>query len=131
MSTLWTPEGEHRIPNAKSGQKPASESLNDTSSLPDLENMTEEQIAEMVDKVRGEVLNTPAIQIILNHLSGLAELAAIHLSVDQPDLESAKLAIDCLEAIVEKIKDKVDDEISNAVTTMLSQLQVAWVNASK
>ncbi len=131
MSTLWTPEGEHHVPrnNSNNDQVVNSESY-DPESMPNIDDMSPEEIEQMVEKVRTEVLSTPAIQIILNHVSGLGELAAIHLSVDKPDLESSKLAIDCLDAICQTIKDKVDSQISDAVSTMLNQLQMAWVNAS-
>jgi hypothetical protein len=132
MSTLWTPEGEHRIPreNSANNKEPSIEPEQMTESVPNIDDMSEEELEEMVNKVRSEVLSTPAIQIILNHISGLGELAAIHLSVDKPDLNSARLAIDCLEAISTTIKDRVDAQISDAVDTMLNQLRMAWINAS-
>ena len=38
----------------------------------------------------------PAEVVVVNHVMGLYELAAIHLSSDTPDLVSAALAIDAM-----------------------------------
>ena len=43
----------------------------------------------------------PAEVVVTNHVMGLYELAAIHLSSDEPDLAQAALAIDALGCLVD------------------------------
>ena len=41
-----------------------------------------------IDEARRRVAEVPAEVVVTNHVMGLYELAAIHLSADQPDLAS-------------------------------------------
>ena len=46
-----------------------------------------------IDEARRRVAEVPAEVVVTNHVMGLYELAAIHLSSQPPDLRSAALAI--------------------------------------
>ena len=52
----------------------------------------------------------PAEVVVTNHVMGLYELAAIHLSADQPDLASAALAIDAVACLVDGLGDRLGPE---------------------
>ena len=77
-------------------------------------------------EARARVLDTPAEVVVTNHVMGLYELGAIHLSADPPDLVSAALAIDSVAALVEGLGDRLGDD---AVTmrTALTNIQMAFV----
>ena len=49
---------------------------------------------EAMAEARERLSSVPAEVVITNHVMGLYELAAIHLSAEQPDLAQAALAID-------------------------------------
>jgi hypothetical protein len=70
---------------------------------PDLDQETIDPIdvAESAMNASRERLGTvPAEVVITNHLMGLYELAAIHLSANPPDLVQSALAIDALACLV-------------------------------
>ena len=52
----------------------------------------------------------PAEVVVTNHVMGLYELAAIHLSADEPDLASAALAIDAVACLVDGLGDRLGPE---------------------
>ena len=55
------------------------------------------------------IAEVPAEVVVTNHVMGLYELAAIHLSAEQPDLAAASLAIDAMAAVVEGLGDRLGD----------------------
>ena len=55
----------------------------------------------------------PAEVVVTNHVMGLYELAAIHLSSPTPDLRSAALAIDAVACLVDGLGDRIGE---NAAT---------------
>ena len=52
-----------------------------------------------VTRLRDELARTPAEVVVANHAFGLFELAALHLSLQPPQLPQARLAIDALAAL--------------------------------
>jgi len=64
--------------------------------------------------------------VVVNHLMGLYELAAIHLSSVPPKLDDASLAIDALAALVEKLGDRLGDE-ATTMRDALSNIQMVYV----
>ena len=105
MSSLWTPGGEHPV-DPKTGEHQPSEEPQ-SASVPDLESLSPEEqsqaeaLAREMAAVREQLASTPAALVVANHLMGLYELAAIHLSADPPDLEQSVLAIDAVACLVE------------------------------
>lgn len=155
MSTLWTPSGEHHVPKkpAQPQQAPAESSAGgapaanqpasalaaddiaaqaaamgvDLDSLsPEERQQVEAAIAEMVAS-RARLASTPAADVIANHAMGLYELAAIHLSAEQPNFNDAALAIDALRALSTQLGDRLG-EATPVIGEALSQLQMAFVN---
>jgi hypothetical protein len=64
--------------------------------------------------------------VVANHAFGLFELAALHLSLDPPQLDQARLAIDALSALVEGLGDRLGEH-GKELTAGLSQLRMAYV----
>ena len=54
-----------------------------------------------MDELRDQLARTPAEVVVANHAFGLFELAALHLSLQPPQLDQARLAIDALAALVD------------------------------
>ena len=52
-------------------------------------------------ELREQLARTPAEVVVANHAFGLFELAALHLSLQPPQLDQARLAIDALAALVD------------------------------
>ena len=53
-----------------------------------------------LDDARQRIAEAPAQVVVVNHVMGLYELAAIHLSSTPPKLSEASLAIDAMAALV-------------------------------
>ena len=64
--------------------------------------------------------------VVVNHLMGLYELAAIHLSSVPPKLEDASLAIDALAALVDKLGDRLGEDIAT-MRDALANIQMVYV----
>jgi hypothetical protein len=84
---------------------------------------------EEVARIRAELAQVPAAQIVLNHAMGLYELAAIHLSTQPPQLEQAKLAIDALAGLMASCAGRLEDPEAT-LRDALAQLQLAFVQFS-
>ena len=79
-----------------------------------------------IDEVRRRVAEVPAEVVVTNHVMGLYELAAIHLSADQPDLASAALAIDAVACLVDGLGDRLGAEAST-LRDALANIRLAFV----
>lgn len=75
---------------------------------------------------RARLLDVPAEVVVTNHVMGLYELAAIHLSADPPDLVSASLAIDAMAALVEGLGTRLGDD-SATMREALTNIRMAFV----
>jgi hypothetical protein len=67
--------------------------------------------------------------VVANHAFGLFELAALHLSLDPPQLDQARVAIDALAALVEGMGDRLGSN-AQELSTGLGQLRMAYVQIS-
>ena len=92
------------------------------SSGPDVTDDVERALAE----ARARLLDVPAEVVVTNHVMGLYELAAIHLSADPPDLISAALAIDAVACLVDGLGDRLGDEIQT-MRDALGNIRIAFV----
>jgi len=81
---------------------------------------------DLLDDSRRRLREVPAETVITNHVMGLYELAAIHLSDAQPDLHSAKLAIDAVGCLVEGLGSRLGPE-TETMAEALSTLRMAFV----
>lgn len=83
---------------------------------------TLESVAETKRRI-GEV---PVETIVVNHVVGLYELAAIHLAAEPPRLPEAALAIDAVACLVEGLGDRLGDEVETLVAA-LQNIRLAFV----
>ena len=79
-----------------------------------------------IDEARRRVAEAPAEVVVTNHVMGLYELAAIHLSAEQPDLVSAALAIDAVACLVEGLGDRLGEE-ATTMRDALANIRMAFV----
>jgi hypothetical protein len=80
-------------------------------------------------EARSRLAEVPAEVVVTNHVMGLYELAAIHLSADPVDLVSARLAIDAVGHLVDGLGDRLGEEIET-LRTALTTIRMAYVQIS-
>ena len=95
MSSLWTPGGEYPVDD---GDSEPDDELDELDKL-DTDRLAE-AAAEMAE-VRRQLAQVPAVQVVANHIMGLYELGAIHLSQSPPQFSEATLTIDAMAAVIE------------------------------
>ena len=150
MSSLWTPEGEHQIKPA--GQDPttpdpaaatrrgggaaaspgAGEERSQRIGPDEFDELGPEEQAELanrLDELRHQLLSAPAEVVVANHVYGLFELAAIHLSQRPPGLAQARLAVDAMAALVEGLRGRLG-EAEPSLQDALAQIRLAFVQMS-
>lgn len=118
--SLWTPDGERPVGPAG----PA-----DPAPPPDLSTDQQAQLDTMqaeMEQVRQQLLGAPAAVVIANHAMGIYELAAIHLTADQPKLSEAVLAIDALDHLVAGLQGRLGDAEAT-LQEALVQLRAAYL----
>jgi hypothetical protein len=106
VSSLWTPDGEHE---------------------PEIDEQAARAMAEEVADIRRQLADVPASQVVANHVMGLFELGAIHLSHESPNLSEAALAIDAMGAIVEGLGPERLGENGPTLVDALAQIRMAFV----
>jgi len=116
--SLWTPGGEHELPDRDEVPDPAD--------LSDEERERLEDMAAQMAEVRAQLLQVPASTVVANHAMGLYELAAIHLSNQPPDLDEARVAIDAMGGIVETLEGRLGEN-ERVLRDALAQLRLAFV----
>jgi hypothetical protein len=124
MSGLWTPDGERPAPSRP--DSPFVEPEEPSSSTP-REPIEEEAalLAEIADAER-QLLGARVEDVVANHCYGLFQLAALHLSQQQPHLVEARLAIDALSGIVDNLGDRLGESTST-LRDGLAQIRLAFV----
>lgn len=85
----------------------------------------EEAQAAMED-ARARLSDVPAEVVVTNHVMGLYELAAIHLSATPPDLEQSVLAIDAVACLVDGLGDRLGSE-APTMRDALNNIRMAFV----
>ena len=126
--SLWTPGGEHEVPNDddRPGGAPGAAGAPGQPPLsPELEAEAAQIAAEMAE-VRAQLAQVPAAQVVANHAMGCWELAAIHLSAQPPNLEEAQVAIDAFGALTEVLTGRLGDDEAT-LQDALAQLRLAFV----
>ena len=120
MSSLWTPGGEHPVDDGGSEPEGVLEELDEFD-----DDRLAEAAAEMAE-VRRQLAQVPAVQVVANHIMGLYELAAIHLSQSPPQFSEATLAIDAMAAVVDGLKGRLV-ELEPTLKDALGQIRLAFV----
>lgn len=147
MSTLWTPSGEHPVPRAPSGEGNRSPGSRDREpqggegagakavkgrSTGDEAGPSPEELEEAkadMEAMREQLLRAPVELVISNHVMGLWELAALHLSNKPPQLPQAQLAIDAMNALVEGLRGRLG-EAENTLVEGLGEIRMAFVQVA-
>ena len=131
--SLWTPDGEHEVnKGSDSDPNPQVNDDNELTDLPGFDDLTPEQqeqaraMAAELAAARERLSQTPAAEVIANHVMGIYELAAIHLSNDVPNLSEAKVAIDAMSGIVASLVGRLGEN-ETVIKDALQQIQMAYV----
>jgi hypothetical protein len=115
--TLWTPDGEHPIP--PTGSAPADD-------LTEEQQEQARQMAHEMAEARQELLEAEVATIIANHALGIYELAALHITAENPDLVEARLAVDALGVLVEGLAGRLGDGEPTLVDA-LANIKIGFV----
>ncbi len=91
----------------------------------DLADTIEEAQLAMAE-ARARLADVPAEVVVTNHVMGLYELAAIHLSASPPDLVQSALAIDAVACLVDGLGDRLGDE-APTMRDALNNIRLAFV----
>jgi hypothetical protein len=75
---------------------------------------------------RRRLAEVPAEVVVTNHVMGLYELAAIHLSASPPDLHQSVLAIDAVACLVDGLGDRLGDDYPT-MRDALNNIRLAFV----
>jgi hypothetical protein len=145
VSSIWTPGGEHPVPppsqdSAATGPAAAAsrprtqgaDSAFDPSDPLDsdaLDPEVAEQLAEQLAEAHRRILSEPVDVLVSNHVMGLYELAAIHLSAEDPDLEAARLPIDAMGILVDGLGDRLAEHAT--LINALQQIRLAYVHRAR
>ena len=130
MSSLWTPGGEHPVEPGSgtdgTAEAPSSDDVPGLEGLSPEEREQAEALAREMNAVREQLASAPAAVVVANHLMGLYELAAIHLSQQPANLSEASLAIDALGAVIEALPNRLG-EAEPTLRDALHQIRLAYV----
>jgi hypothetical protein len=85
-----------------------------------------EEAQRAMDESRERLASVPAEVVITNHVMGLYELAAIHLSANPPELAQAALAIDALACLVDGLGDRIGPD-APTMRDALNNIRLAFV----
>ena len=85
-----------------------------------------EDAEKALHDARARLAEIPAQTVVVNHVMGLYELAAIHLGAAPPRLGEASLAIDAVGCLVEGLGDRLGPDAST-LTAALANIRLAFV----
>ena len=120
MNTLWTPDGEHSVDPEQEAES------SEFSELSQEEQEQAEALAAEMNAVREQLAAAPAEIVVANHLMGLYELAAIHLSQQPPKMDEASQAIDAMAAVLDSLAGRLG-EAEGTLKDALHQIRLAFV----
>ena len=138
VSSLWTPDGEHKVPRAddastSSSGRPSSSASQPPGTPPSKtappgrgDDAADQPTEEELRRIARELAETPVEDIVVNHCYGLFELAALHLSQQPVNLPAARLAIDAMGHLVEGLGERLGPN-AGALADGLTQLRLAFV----
>ncbi|MDO8391991.1 MAG: hypothetical protein Q7V57_16055 [Actinomycetota bacterium] len=98
----------------------------DTPHDPEFDETALEEADLAMREARDRLAGIPAEIVISNHVMGLYELAAIHLSSQPPALTEAALAIDAVGCLVEGLGSRLGPD-SDTLLNALSNIRIAFV----
>lgn len=126
MSSLWTPGGERPVgrpgdevsPPPPAGPGPAGTSAGDEP--------TEEELREYAAQLRQQIAGTPAAAFVIQSAVQMFEIAGVHLSLQPPQIEEARTAIDAMAALVEGLRGRLGPD-EQQLLDGLAQIRLAFV----
>lgn len=95
----------------------------------DLDAETADTLAEAeraMQEARERLAEVPAEVVVTNHVMGLYELAAIHLSASPPDLHQSVLAIDAVACLVDGLGERLGEDYPT-MRDALNNIRLAFV----
>ena len=98
-------------------------------SYDDLDRETADALADAeraMQEARERLAEVPAEVVVTNHVMGLYELAAIHLSASPPDLHQSVLAIDAVACLVDGLGERLGDDYPT-MRDALNNIRLAFV----
>jgi hypothetical protein len=87
---------------------------------------TIDDAAAAMAEVRTRLAEVPASVVVANHVMGLYELAAIHLSASPPRLVDAAVAIDAVGCLVEGLGERLGPDVGT-LRDALANIRMAFV----
>lgn len=75
---------------------------------------------------QARLAEVPVERVVTNHVVGLYELGAIHLSAEPPDLRGAALAIDAVACLVEGLGERLGED-APTMRDALANIRLAFV----
>ena len=81
---------------------------------------------DALNDARLRLADVPAEYVVANHVMGLYELAAIHLSTDPPSLPQAALAIDAVGCLVDGLGARLGPD-AETLRSALANIRIAFV----
>ena len=85
-----------------------------------------EDAQNALNAARARLAEVPAQTVVINHVMGLYELAAIHLGSNPTRLGEASLAIDALGCLVEGLGERLGPD-APTLNVALSNIRLAFV----
>ncbi len=85
-----------------------------------------EDAQKALSEARARLAEVPAQTVVVNHVMGLYELAAIHLGANPPRLGEASLAIDAVGCLVEGLGERLGPEAAT-LSAALANIRLAFV----
>ena len=83
-----------------------------------------------MDQLREQLARTPSAVVVAQVAYQLFEVAALHLSLQPPQLDEARLAIDAMAALVETLGDRLAEN-AGPLRDGLTQIRLAFVQVQK
>ncbi|MBN2168061.1 MAG: DUF1844 domain-containing protein [Actinobacteria bacterium] len=126
-SKLWTPYGDPRDKYAESG-KPSENGQTQGE-----EEISEEELRKRIEEALEKVT---VADIVLDFIISMASLAYQRMGIPKEvnekfrDMEQARMAIDCIDALLGALKDKISDDTLEPLTGTLDNLKVNFVKES-
>ncbi len=130
--SLWTPGGEHPIDDSRGAGQAGPSPAGDPAGMPSFDDLSPEdqeqarEIAAQMAETQQRLAGVPAADVVANHVMGLYELGAIHLSQETPNFDEAQLAIDAMAAIVDGIPGRMG-EAEPTLRDALAQIRMVFV----
>ncbi len=115
--TLWTPDGDHPVP-------PADDAGG--AELTDEQQEQARQMAHEMSEARQQLLEAEVATVLANHALGIYELAALHITSENPDMVEARLAVDALGVLVEGLEGRLGDGEPTLIDA-LNNIKIGYV----